>query len=126
MVHNDVGKYGDFARCTTDFFTKDFPTGSVKVEARTQSRSLLATRPGGKWETFSDEFKVSAARDLATGAISAEVKNTTCLPIANTKSGIKLASTMNWLFRGQECHYLDFYQLVNSAGFYLQRGIRGA
>ncbi|PJF19323.1 hypothetical protein PSACC_00830 [Paramicrosporidium saccamoebae] len=67
-----IAKYSDFARTTTDFFTKDFPSGVVKVEARTQSRSLLASRSSGKWETFSDEFKVTASRDLATGAIAAD------------------------------------------------------
>jgi hypothetical protein len=90
-----VAKYSDFARTTTDFFTKDFPSGVVKVEARTQSRSLLASRSSGKWETFSDEFKVTAARDLATGAIAADVKNTTLFPIAGTKTGNLSKETNN-------------------------------
>lgn len=70
----------------SDFFSKDFPSGLVKLEARSQSRSLLVARPG-KTDTFSDEFKVSAARDLATGTIAAEVKNTTVFPLNKTRAG---------------------------------------
>lgn len=80
-----IDKYGEFAKSTNDFFTKDFPSGVVKVEARTLARSLLGSRVGK--DTFSDEFKVTATRDLATGAISAEAKNTTTFPLGKSKAG---------------------------------------
>lgn len=70
-----VGKYGDFGRCVSDFFSRDFPSGQVKVEARTSSKSLFSGA------SFSDEFKVIAARDLSSGAITAEVKNTSIFPL---------------------------------------------
>jgi hypothetical protein len=86
MIIEWVVKYGDFARPVSDFFSKDFPSGVVKAEARTLSRNLLAGR-GGKPEVFSDEFKVTATRDLTTGAVSAEVKNTSTFPLYKTKTG---------------------------------------
>ena len=71
-----------------DFFTKEFPSGSVKVEARTLSRSAFATRAGACCkDAFCDEFKVTAIRDLVSGAVSAEVKNTTSLPVPAIKLG---------------------------------------
>lgn len=81
-----VSKYGDFAKSTNDFFSRDFPSGVVKLVASTQSRSLLATQPGRR-DIFSDEFKVTATRDLATGAVAAEVKNVTSFPLRDIKTG---------------------------------------
>lgn len=66
----------------SDFFSRDFPSGIVKVEARTVSPSLLGTR-----STFSDEFKATAIRDLSTGAVTTEVKNTVSFPILQSKMG---------------------------------------
>lgn len=86
MLAGCVTKYGDFAKCTNDFFSRDFPSGVVKLVASTQSRSLFASQPGRR-DIFSDEFKVTAARDLATGAITAEVKNVTLFPLGDTKTG---------------------------------------
>lgn len=65
---------------TNDFFTKDFPTGEVRLEAKTLSRNLFALKPigiqqGGK-DTFSDEFKMIASRDNSTGSVTATVTNT--------------------------------------------------
>lgn len=85
-----AAKYGDFAKSVNDFFSRDFPSGVVKLEAHSHSRSLLGARLG-KSETFSDEFKVSAARDLATGTIAAEVKNTTVFPLNQARTGIRIA-----------------------------------
>lgn len=66
----------------SDFFSRDFPSGQVKVEARTSSKSLLSGA------SFSDEFKVTAIRDLGTGAITTEVKNTSAFPlIKSSKMG---------------------------------------
>lgn len=91
-----AAKYSDFAKCTTDFFAKDFPSGQVKVEARTSPRSLFAgAAKGARPESFCDvpqpigicnltsgqEFKVVSCRDLETGAISAEVRSTSTFSI---------------------------------------------
>lgn len=84
-----IGKYGDFGRCVNDFFSKDFPTGLVKVETITSAKNLLGTRP---MVAFTDEFKVSAARDMTTGLISTEVKSTTFFPILKTKMGMAFYS----------------------------------
>jgi hypothetical protein len=77
--YHRIAKYSDFGRCVSDFFSRDFPSGQVKVEARTfANKGLLA----GKGATsFTDEFKVTATRDLATGTITTEVKNTTAFPL---------------------------------------------
>lgn len=91
-----AAKYTDFAKCTTDFFSKDFPSGQIKVEARTSPRSLFAgAAKGAHPESFCDvlqiviynfvpgqEFKVVSCRDVETGAISAEVKSTSTFSIA--------------------------------------------
>jgi hypothetical protein len=71
----------DFNQSASDFFARGFPSGSVKVELQTNSRNLAV----GRKSFFTDEFKVSTVRDNATGAISAEVKNTSFFPILNSK-----------------------------------------
>ena len=58
----------------------------MKIEARTLARNPFA-RVGGKGDTFSDEFKITALRDMSTGTVSAEVKNTTVFPICKTSMG---------------------------------------
>jgi len=73
-LNDHLGKFTDFSRSSNDFFNREFPTNQIKLETRTSSKGLLLT--GGRAQTFTDEFKVSAVRDLKSGGISAEVKNT--------------------------------------------------
>lgn len=107
-------KYGDFSRNVNDFFGKEFPFGFIKVEARTFSRNPFISRPvGGMKETFSDEFKVVAVRNLDNGAIAAEVKNTTSIPLPKLSTGMSsiLFQAINLetavINRCQERNYFD-------------------
>jgi len=91
-------KYSDFSKNANDFFSKEFPSGQIKVEARTLSKNLFivpAGRPGAlKSETFSDEFKITAVRDLTTGTIAAEVKNTSNFALVKSALECKSVSTL--------------------------------
>ncbi len=77
----------------SDFFTTAFPSDTIKVEARTLARkSLLAPPPaagscngGTRCDTFTDEFKATVCRDLASGAMSTEVKSTSNFAICKSR-----------------------------------------
>lgn len=81
-----IAKFTDFSRSANDFFNREFPSNQIKIESRTSSKGLLLT--AGRAQTFTDEFKVTAVRDLTTGAINAEVKNTSNFAILKDKLGI--------------------------------------
>lgn len=49
--HCPASKYGDFGKQASDFFSKDFPSGLVKFEAKTLPRGVFFRKSG---ETFSD------------------------------------------------------------------------
>lgn len=86
-----IAKFSDFAKLTNDFFGKEFPAGQVRVEVKSTAKPSAGAKTSFtdvKHILSSDyilyilqEFKLITVRDAASGAISAEVKNTTCVPL---------------------------------------------
>lgn len=87
-------KYCEFSKPADDFFSKDFPAGVVKFEAKSLSRAAFFPSAFPK-DTFSDEFKLTAVKDISTGSISAEIKNTSYLQLLKDKLELKSTATIN-------------------------------
>lgn len=52
-----IVKYGDFSKTTNDFFNKEFPSGSIKLEAKTASKGtplVSSLSRGLNGDTFTD------------------------------------------------------------------------
>lgn len=81
-----LAKFTDFSRPASDFFTREFPVNQIKLEAKTSSKGLLLSS-AGRAQTFTDEFKVQTVRDLTTGAMTAEAKNTSNFALLKDRIG---------------------------------------
>lgn len=103
LCSTGIAKYCDFNRNVNDFFTKDFPTGLIKIEARSLGRLRVGAKPS---DSFTDEFKLIASRDLQTGAIGTEVKNTSSFTIVKNRLGTFCSVDRVIVCRLQEPFYL--------------------
>lgn len=89
LIPPPLAKFTDFSRTTNDFFNREFPSNQIKLESRTSSKGLLLS--AGRAQTFTDEFKVITVKDLTSGGLAAEVKNTSSFALIKDRVGIPLS-----------------------------------
>lgn len=92
-----------FTKCFNEFFQKEFPSDVLKVTALTKAASAnrfsikspgTGSTGGSGSQSFTDEFKVSATRDLSSAQLNTEIKSTTNFALLPQKLFAKSVTTL--------------------------------
>lgn len=76
----------------TDFFTRDFPTASVRLNLITQPRAApLLTLP----DAFTEDFRLCSSKNLETGELQTEVRQVARVSIPKVKMDLRSTTVLS-------------------------------